>query len=216
MIMRRTLIALAGAAGLASLSVATLTAQPQLPGAVDPARVEAGTYAADAGHSLVVWRVNHFGFNDYVGIFGNVSGTLQIDPANLAAAKVDVTIPIASVTTASAGLTEHLMRAAAQGAAAPDFFGPNPAPARFVSKTVHTLGENRAHIIGDLTLNGITREVTVQARFVGAGNNPFSRALTVGFEGETTITRSQWGLGGFIPLVGDEVKLDITVAFEKR
>ena len=73
-----------------------------------------------------------------------------------------------------------------------------------------------AQITGDLTLNGATNPVTIDAEFTGAGNNPFSQALTVGFQGSTTITRSQWNLGGFTPLVGDEVELYITVAFEKQ
>jgi polyisoprenoid-binding protein YceI len=160
--------------------------------------------------------VINFVFNEYVGIFGDVSGTLELDPADLSSAKVDVTIPIASVTTASAGLTEHLLRAAAEGAGAPDFFGPNPAPARFVSTAVHEVSDTTAHVIGDLTMNGVTKEVMIEAEFTGAGNNPFSQALTVGFEGETTIKRSEWGLSGFVPMVGDEVELDITIAFEKQ
>ncbi|TIX50765.1 YceI family protein [Alteraurantiacibacter aquimixticola] len=213
------MLAVTGAAGAVALSFGALNAQggpPQLPGALDASRVEAGTYATDASHSLVGWRVNHFGFNDYFGIFGDVAGTLEIDPADITSAKVDVTIPVASVTTASAGLTDHLLRAAGEGAAAPDFFGPDPAAARFVSTSVHQTGDNTAHIMGDLTLNGVTKPVTVQAEFVGAGANPFTQALTVGFEGHTTITRSEWGLGGFTPLVGDEVELNITIAFEKQ
>lgn len=216
--MRKTVLAIVGAAGATALTFGALNAQggpPQLPGAVDASRVEAGTYSTDGSHSLVGWRVNHFGFNDYFGIFGDVSGTLEIDPADITSAKVDVTIPIASVTTASAGLTDHLLRAGADGAA-PDFFGPEPEAAHFVSTSVHSTGDNTAHIMGDLTMNGMTKPVTVQAEFVGAGNNPFSQALTIGFEGTTTITRSEWGLGGFTPLVGDEVELDITVAFEKQ
>lgn len=217
--MRKSILAVTAAAGAVALSFGALQAQggpPQLPGAMDASRVEAGTYATDAGHSLVGWRVNHFGFNDYFGIFGDVSGTLEIDPTDIGSAKVDVTIPIASVTTASAGLTDHLLRAAGEGAAAPDFFGPAPEAAHFVSTMVHSTGENTAHIMGDLTMNGVTKEVMIQAEFVGAGNNPFTQALTVGFEGHTTITRSEWGLGGFTPLVGDDVELTITVAFEKQ
>lgn len=205
------------AAGIAALSIGTLQAQggpPSPPGSMDTSRVEAGSYTADSGHSLVGWRVNHFGFNDYFGIFGDVAGTLTIDPANLAGAKVDVTIPIASVTTASAGLTSHLTRAGADGAK-PDFFGPDPAPAKFVSTGVQTTGATTANITGDLTLNGETKPVTIAAAFTGAGAHPFNQKKTLGFEGTTTIKRSDWGLSGFIPMVGDEVELQITIAFEK-
>lgn len=192
-------------------------AAPQVPGAKDPSRVTAGTYAADPAHSLIGWEVNHFGFNDYYGIFGDVAGTLVLDPANPGAAKVDVTIPVASVTTASKGLTEHLLRAGKDGAA-PDFFGPAPAPARFVSTavTVDPKGAMKATITGNLTLNGVTKPVTFEAEFTGAGNNPFNKKPTVGFEAETEIKRSEFGVNYGIPFVSDEVELDISVAFEKQ
>ena len=217
--MRKWTLPLAAAAGLAALSIGTLHAQqggpPQLPGQMDPSRVTAGTYAADSGHSLVGWRVNHFGFNDYFGIFGNVSGTLTIDPANLGAAKVDVTIPIDSVVVASAGLRDHLLRAGRDGGK-PDFFGPNPAAAKFVSTRVQPSGNN-ATITGDLTLNGVTKPVTIQAQFTGAGNAMMPpNKLTVGFEGTTTIKRSDFGITTFVPMVSDEVELTITTAFEKQ
>lgn len=216
--MRKTILAAVATAGGLALTFGVLNAQsapPQLPGVADPARVTAGTYATDPGHSLVGWRANHFGFNDYFGIFGDVTGTLVLDPANLGASSVDVTIPIASVTTASAGLTGHLLRAGSNGGN-PDFFGPEPAPARFVSTAIHSTGATTAHIMGDLTMNGQTHPVMVQAEFVGAGNHPFNQKATVGFEGTASINRSEWGLGGFVPLVSDQVDLTISVAFEKQ
>lgn len=206
------------AAGLALISVGTLQAQsgpPALPGQKDPSRVEAGTYKADSSHTLVGWRLNHFGFNDYFGIFGNIDGTLQIDPANPEAASVSMIIPINEVTIASEALKEHLLRPGAEGAN-PDFFGPNPEPARFVSTNVEMTGETTANITGDLTFNGQTHPVTIAAEFAGAGANPMSQVQTIGFEGVAVINRSQWGLGGFVPMVGDAVGLTITAAFEKQ
>lgn len=223
--MNRTTLAAAAALAFATGMTAfapALTAQgaPQVPGAQDPLRVTAGTYAADPNHSLIGWEVNHFGFNDYYGIFGDVAGTLVIDPANLADAKVDVTIPVANVTTASKGLTEHLLRAGKDGGK-PDFFGPAPAPARFVSTGVvlPRIGPDevtRATIAGNLTLNGVTKPVTFEAEFTGAGNNPYSKKATIGFEAETEIKRSDFGITTAIPFVSDEVELDISVAFEKQ
>jgi polyisoprenoid-binding protein YceI len=175
--------------------------------------VRAGTYTADPSHSLVVFKVNHFGFNDYYGICGDVAGTLTIDPANPDAAKVDVTIPIASVTTASKGLTEHLLRPGKEGAA-PDFFGPAPAPARFVSTSVKAEG-NWAIINGELTGDGVTMPVALAAEFTGAGTNPFNKKATIGFAAETGIKRSDFGIDYGIPFVSDEVELDISMAFAK-
>lgn len=210
-----TVAALAFAAGATAFAPA-LTAQgaPQVPGIKDASRVTAGTYAADPAHSLIGWEVSHFGFNDYFGIFGDVAGTLTIDPANLSAAKVDVTIPVANVTTASKALTDHLLRAGKDGGK-PDFFGPAPAPARFVSTSVKAEG-TKATITGDLTLNGVTKPVTLEAEFTGAGTNPFNKKATIGFEADAEIKRSDFGVNYGIPFVSDEVELDISVAFEKQ
>ncbi len=73
-----------------------------------------------------------------------------------------------------------------------------------------------AMITGDLTINGITKPVTFEAEFTGAGANPFNSKQTVGFEAETTIKRSDFGVNYAIPFVSDEVELDISVAFEKQ
>lgn len=186
----------------------------QLPGQKDASRVTAGTYKTDPGHSLIGWEVNHFGFNDYYGLFGDIAGTLTLDPANPNAAKLDITIPVGKVTTASAGLTSHLLRAGKDGGK-PDFFGPAPADARFVSTKVVASGMT-AKITGNLTLNGVTKEVTFDAEFTGAGINPFNKKETVGFEAETEIKRSDFGIAYGIPVVSDDVELDISVAFEKQ
>ena len=203
---------------LAVVAVPVVIAQnaPQVPGAPDKARVAAGTYAADAGHTMVVWEVDHFGFSKYTGIFGDVTGTLVIDPANPAASKVDVTIPVSKVTTASAGLTSHLLRAGKDGGK-PDFFGAAPADAKFVSTRVVLDDDgDEAKVTGKLTLNGVTKDVTLDVDFHGAGTNPYNKKETIGFQAETTIRRSDFGITMAIPAVSDAVELEIHAAFEKQ
>lgn len=198
-------------------SYAALNAQGapmQVPGKVDPVRVTPGLYIVDGAHTLVSWRVNHFGFNDYFGIFGEVTGSLQLDPRNLATAKLDVNIPVAKVTVASAGLRDHLLRPGKDGAK-PDFFGANPANARFSSTVIRRTGPLKANITGNFTLNGITRPVTIAAEFTGAGPHPMNKRLNIGFKGRATIKRSDYGLTYALPLVSDAVTLDISAAFEK-
>jgi hypothetical protein len=125
-----------------------------------------------------------------------------------------VTIPI-NPTVASSGLRDHLLRPGKDGKA-PDFFGPDAAPARFVSRAVRPGGDGiSAYIIGDLTLNGRTMPVAIDARLSGAGVGPMNKAETVGFEGKALIRRSDFGIGFGIPMVSDEVELDISAAFEK-
>lgn len=187
-----------------------LVAQPGKP---DATAITGGAYTADADHTLVKWQVDHFGFTPYFGIFGSVTGTLQFDPKNPGAAKVDVTIPVSKVTTANAGLTGHLLKAAEAGKSA-DFFGANPADAKFVSTNVAVNGES-ATITGNLTLNGVTKPVTLAAKFYGAGKSPMGGKENVGFTATGAIKRSDFGVGFAIPMVSDEVKLEIVAAFVK-
>jgi polyisoprenoid-binding protein YceI len=196
-------------------TVAIAQAPTAAPGSRNPAAVTGGTYTVDPGHTLVVWTLDHLGFSPYSGIFGDVTGTLVLDPRNPSAAKVDVTIPVSKVVTASSGLTQHLLRPGKEGAK-PDFFGANPGDARFVSTKVVASGQ-KAKITGNLTLNGVTRPVTLDASFYGAGKAPAQMGgkENVGFRATATIMRSQFGLGFGVPMVGDAVKLDISAAFQK-
>ena len=215
--MKKAIIAstLALAIGTGAIVTAQDAAAPQMPGQVDVSRVEAGAYATDPAHTLVQWEVSHFGFNPYFGLFGDVEGTLQLDPADLSAARLAVTIPITSLAVVSEGLREHMLRGGKDGEG-PDFFGPNPADARFVSTEVERTGDTTANIMGDLTLNGTTRPVTIAAEFTGAGANPMSQVQTIGFTGTTTITRSEFGMDYAVPMISDAVDLTITAAFEKQ
>ena len=215
-------LGLAGAAALTlGLAIAApLTAQnaPGKPGAPDASRITGGTYKVDPEHTLVGWKVDHLGFTPYYGLFGQITGSLQLDPKNVGAAKVDITIPVAKVTTASPGLTEHLLKAPEKAGGKPDFFGPTPADARFVSTSVvRDAKTNEAKITGNLTLNGVTKPVVLDAEFYGAGKMPAAMggAEVIGFEAETTVKRSDFGIDFVIPLVSDEVKLDIVAAFTK-
>lgn len=220
-IRRSGLIALAAAAALTAPLVAQQSAQQstKLPGAPDVSRVTGGTYQVDSDHTMVRWELDHLGITPYFGIFGDITGSLTLDPKNPAAAKVDITIPVSKVTTASAGLTAHLLKPAAKPGEKPDFFGANPADARFVSTSVVPDAEDRdeAKITGNLTFNGVTRPVTLDAKFYGAGKMPAEMGgkENIGFEAETTIKRSEFGIAFGQGLLSDEVELDIVAAFVK-
>lgn len=190
--------------------------QMQMPGSKSTAAVTGGTYTADPAHTLVSWEVNHLGFSPLSGLFGEVTGTLQLDPKNVAASKVDVTIPVSKLAVASAAFKGHLLREGKDDGK-PDFFGPNPADAKFVSTRVTPMGKDKASIAGNLTLNGVTKPVTLAAELYGAGKAPqmMGGKENVGFTATTTIKRSDFGLGLAVPMVSDEVKLKVAAAFQK-
>ncbi len=191
------------------LAAVPLVAQmpKEAPGKAEASRVTAGTYAVESTHTLIGWTINHFGFNDYFGVFGSPTGTLKFNPAHPDASTVSIDIPVGELFTANAKLTDHLKSA--------DFFDVTRfSTARFVSTSV-TVDGTSAKIAGTLTLKGITKPSTLDAKFTGAGTNPFSKRETIGFSATTAIKRSDWGMGTGIPLVGDDVALKISVAFEK-
>ena len=214
--MKKPMLALALTAG-ATFAMTSISAQegPQIPGAMDVSRIEAGTYKTDPAHTLVQWSVSHFGFNDYFGLFGDIEGTMTLDPDDIEATEFDITIPITSVAVPSEGLRDHLLRPGKDGAD-PDFFGAQPAAARFVSTSVRRTGDTTALVTGQLTMNGNTGPVTMLVAFTGAGQNPMSKTPTVGFHANAKIDRTQWGIDYAAPMVGSEVELDISAAFERQ
>ncbi|MCJ2069151.1 YceI family protein [Methylobacterium sp. J-030] len=197
---------------LASGPLALLIAAPalaQTPPTRDPAQIQAGTYAVDPAHTQVGWRVSHMGFSNYAGGFSDVSGTLALQPTNPAAAKLAVKIPVASVATTSAKLTDELKGDQWLDAAKfPDM--------TFVSTKVVPAGKDHAKVTGDLTLHGVTKPVTLDVALVGAGVNPLSKKVTVGFEATGTLKRSEFGVKTYVPLIGDDLHLTIAGAFEKQ
>ena len=154
------------------------------------------------------------GINDYFGLIGQVTGSLEIDPANLSAAKLDVAIPVSKILTANPALTEHLLSDGRNGGA-PDFFGSHPADATFKSTSVRPTSNNQALITGTLTLNGVSKPVSIMAQFTGAGHNDYTKKDNIGFHGWGRIKRSDFGLKFGTPIISDDVDLDISAAFMK-
>ena len=198
------------AAGVLSTLAAVLATQgiAQQVASTTPASVRAGTYSIEPSHTQVTFSVSHFGFTEYSGLFSGASGSLQIDPAHPATAKLEVSMPVASVQTTSAKLDGELK--------GDQWFDAARFPtATFASTKVTPAGSGRATIAGNLTLHGVTRPVILQARFVGAGVNPLDKSETIGFSATGTIKRSAFGVKQYVPLVGDDVTLSIAGAFTR-
>lgn len=198
------------AAGVLSTLAAVLATQgvAQQVASTTPASVRAGTYSIEPSHTQVTFSVSHFGFTEYSGLFSGASGSLQIDPAHPATAKLNVSMPVASVQTTSAKLDDELK--------GDQWFDAARFPtATFASTKVTPAGSGRATIAGNLTLHGVTRPVILQARFVGAGVNPLDKSETIGFSATGTIKRSAFGVKQYVPLIGDDVTLSIAGAFTR-
>lgn len=201
----RTVIA--AAASISLLAGGAVVAQSVL--TQKPAEVQAGAYTLDSAHGKVTWSVDHMGFSTYVGQFVNANAELTLDPANPSASRLTATIPLTEVDTNNDGLDAHLQTA--------DFFDTANHPvATFVSRsvTVDADDPSEATVVGDLTLRGVTRPVTMEVDFNQAGVS--MGAYKAGFDGEATIRRSEFGISYGLPVLGDEVTLHIEGEFIRQ
>lgn len=174
----------------------------------DPAEVQAGTYTLDASHGRITWSIDHMGFSTYIGQFINVSADLTLDPANPSASTLTASVPMADVAPNDDALKAHLQT--------PDFFNTAAFPTATFTATsivVDQGDKSRADVTGNLTLHGVTRPVTLDVKFNQAG--VFMGPYRVGFDGKTTIKRSDFGIDKYLPLLGDEVELHIEGEFVK-
>ena len=162
----------------------------------------------DPVHTRVAFQVSHAGFSRPVATFSKVEGELQFDEADWRTAHVEVRIPVATLELGNADWQKKILDRT--------FFDAATFPqARFVSTTVEPTDATHARVTGDLTLHGITRPATLNVTFHGAGPNPFKKkVLTVGFDGEGVVKRSDYGMGKYAPLVSDETKIVFSAAWE--
>jgi len=162
----------------------------------------------DRSHSEVAFQVRHL-LSKVRGRFTDFSGTIQFDEAEPRESRVDVVIQAASIDTAEPDRDKHLRTA--------DFFDVANYPAlTFKSTSVTPRDGNTYDVLGDLTIHGVTKQVTLPASFLGVARDPWGNAKHV-FEAELTLNRKDYGLawnaaletGGF--LVGDDVKITLSI-----
>ena len=167
------------------------------------------SYDIDLSHSQAEFGIKHL-FSTVKGRFQNIAGSIEFDEGDPTSAVVVANAEVESITTGDATRDNHLRTS--------DFFDAAQYPELlFKSKRVEPSGkQNQYKVVGDLTIHGVTREVALDAEFLGKGADPWGNER-VGFSAETTINRRDFGLhwnapleaGGF--LVGDDVKVSIDV-----
>ena len=176
--------------------------------AADGAKVPvAERYDIDAAHSGVVFGWNHFGFSNPTARFDKIEGSVLLDKADLTKSSISVTLPVEGLDTRVAKLDEELK--------SPDFLDATKYPTiTFRSTRVEQTGENSLKITGDLTVHGVTKPVTLDAKVnkIGIFEIPgVIKAQTAGFDATTVIKRSDFGVGKYVPAVSDEIPVRITI-----
>jgi len=172
----------------------------------DPAAQPAGVYKMDPRHTSVTWKVMHMGVSDYTARFSKADGELTFDPKDVTKSSVKVSIPTDSVSTGDPKFDEEI--------AGDKFLGKAKTPnITFVSTSITKTGADTGTVTGNLTLNGVTKPVTLDTKFYGGIDHPMMPGRDLGFSATTTIKRSEFKVMYGIPLVGDEVKISIETEF---
>ena len=189
--------------------------------AAEVAYGKAATYKIDPTHASITWRVNHFGLAKYTARFKSFDATLSFNPADIAANAVDVTIDPLSVETDYPG--DYKAGHADSGFASwnedlaknAQWFNAGAHPQiSFRSTSATQASPATGTVTGDLTFLGVTKPVTLDVTYNGVARMPWAPDQDkIGFSATTTLKRSDFGMGAYIPNIADEVEVIIEAEF---
>ncbi|WP_028762810.1 YceI family protein [Shewanella colwelliana] len=167
--------------------------------------VNAADYVIDTkgAHASIQFKVSHLGYSFVVGRFNQFEGGFSFDKNDIKASKINVTIDTASLDSNHAERDKHLRSA--------DFLNVTKFPqADFVSKSVVDKGDGKFVLNGDLTLNGVTKPVAIDADYIGEGKDPWG-GYRVGFVGHTQFALKDFDIQMDLGPASSHVTLDLVV-----
>lgn len=176
------------------------------PVTIDPLRATPGVYSLDPTHANIIFSVNHLGFSMHHGRFNQIEGSLDLDPKTPENSHLYIQIKADSIDTNSVELDEKLRAKTMLDTATYPFI-------TFESENIVLTDPKTATIEGQLTMAGVRKKFQIEATFIGSGTNPLNGAKTVGFSGQGSLLRSDYGLKEWLPFVGDEVSFVIEAEF---
>jgi polyisoprenoid-binding protein YceI len=175
----------------------------------DIAEIQAGEYKLDKDHAALLFKINHMGFSSYVGRFNVFDVSLDFDPNNIENSRIEAIVDMGSIDV------NHPDFAATLNGEV--WLDTQRFPqAIFRSLSVEKSTKEHLLVRGELTFLGKTKAVTMVAKLNGAANNPLTRQYTLGFAANLRFKRSDFGLKKFIPVVGDEVEIEIHSEFQRQ
>jgi polyisoprenoid-binding protein YceI len=168
-----------------------------------PALADKYVIDVKGAHASINFSIQHLGYSYLTGRFNTFSGDFTYDPKNVGASTVNVTIDTTSVDSNHAERDKHLRSG--------DFLNVEKFPkATFVSKKIVTDDDGEFDIVGDLTLNGVTKSITIEVDKVGEGKDPWG-GYRVGFEGETEFALKDFNITKDLGPASQIVKLELHV-----
>lgn len=170
----------------------------------------ADNYAIDTkgAHASINFSIKHLGYSVLTGRFDTFSGDFSYDPAKPEASTVNVTIDTGSINSNHAERDKHLR--------SPDFLNVEKFPkATFVSTKIVLDDKDEFDIVGDLTLNGVTKSITIEVEKVGEGKDPWG-GYRAGFSGETTINLKDFNVKMDLGPASQTVQLELEIEGVKK
>ena len=172
------------------------------------ANVSSGTYVPDETHAYLSFSYSHLGLSNPQLFFNEFDANLEVNTNSLGNSRVSITVNAASIDSSVSALDEELR--------GENFFDVANYPnITFVSSAYEELSEDTGRLTGDLSVKGVTREVSLDVKINLAEMNRQTRKEMIGVSATGTVNRSDYGLDAYLPMVGDEISLDIQVEFEK-
>jgi len=169
---------------------------------VSPA-AHADQYEFDKEHTHIAFYVNHLGLSDMLGLFKSYDGNFKFDEKHPEQSTIDITLKPSGIETSSK-LLDHVL----QG---DNFFNTDKFPdIHFVSTSLKVTGDNTGDLTGDLTMLGVTKPLTLHVHYNKSAYSPVTNMYSSGFTADTTLKRSDFGMSYGIPMVGDEVRVEIS------
>ncbi len=191
--------------GCASLVTPLITPKVK----TDIATLKAGQYSLDKSHATVLFKVQHLGLSTYVGRFNEFDATLEFDPQNIQAAKLEAIIEMASLDINDDDLEKDLMGRS--------WFDQKSYPqARFTTISVTPITDNSFTFTGELDWRGVKKPIDMTVTFNGGANNILTGKYTLGFSAKGSFKRAEFGMNDFIPLVGNEINIEAFAEFQKN
>lgn len=176
---------------------------------VDTSAIRSGRYVLDPAHGSVHFKVDHMGYSTYIARFNDVDAVLLFDNTKPEESRLTVIIQSDSVDTGNERMDNLL--------GGPDFLHAKRFPEiRVEAEGITILDETTGVIDSTLTFHGVTRQVPLYITFNGGASNLLTRKYTLGFSASATLLRSDFNMKAYIPLVGDEVTIEIEAEFQKR
>jgi polyisoprenoid-binding protein YceI len=169
---------------------------------IGPACAQVEHFELDPVHTRIAFQVDHAGLSRAIGTFSRVNGRLSFDPEDWRGARLEVTVPLATLELGDADWNRRMLERSFLDAG-------RQAEARFVSTRVEPGEAGRATVFGELSLRGVSREVALDVTMNALKRNPVTMRRSAGFSATASLSRRDFGMDSWPNVIGDRIELQI-------